>query len=231
MKTILFDLDGTLLPMNQKLFTERYLYGLAEFVAPYGFEPQAIISNVWKGTGAMIQNDGTMTNEERFWQVFHSLTGRGSPEDRELFLKFYETEFDKVKESCGFNPESARLIYDLKQRGDRLILATNPLFPNEATMRRIAWAGLDPDDFLMITTYENMNTCKPNPEYYRELCRKCGTEPDGCMLVGNDAVEDAAALKTGMEVFLITDCLENGREEELSVPHGSFPEVRRWLGL
>ena len=72
---------------------------------------------------------------------------------------------------------------------------------------------------------------KPNPEYYRELCRKCGTEPDGCMLVGNDAVEDAAALKTGMEVFLITDCLENGREEELSVPHGSFPEVRRWLGL
>ena len=92
MKTILFDLDGTLLPMNQKLFTERYLYGLAAFVAPYGFEPEEVISSVWKGTGAMVQNDGTMTNEERFWQVFQSLTGRGSPEDRELFLKFYETE-------------------------------------------------------------------------------------------------------------------------------------------
>ena len=81
MKTILFDLDGTLLPMNQKLFTERYLYGLAAFVAPYGFEPEEVISSVWKGTGAMVQNDGTMTNEERFWQVFHDLTGRGSPED------------------------------------------------------------------------------------------------------------------------------------------------------
>ena len=231
MKTILFDLDGTLLPMNQKQFTESYLRGLAAFTAPYGFDPEELIKNVWQGTNAMVRNDGTMTNEERFWQVFHDLTGRGSPEDRELFLKFYETEFDKVKESCGFNPESARLIQDLRRRGDTLILATNPLFPEPATKRRIAWAGLDPDDFRMITTYENMNTCKPNPEYYRELCRKCGIEPEECMMVGNDGIEDTAALETGMEVFLITDCLENGTEKELSVPYGSFPEVRRWLGL
>ena len=51
------------------------------------------------------------------------------------------------------------------------------------------------------------------------------------MLVGNDAVEDAAAAETGMQVFLITDCLENGTEDALTVPQGSFADARTWLGL
>ena len=50
-------------------------------------------------------------------------------------------------------------------------------------------------------------------------------------MVGNDAVEDGAAEEAGIRTFLITDHLENGREEELRLPHGSFTEVRSWLGL
>ena len=36
-KTILFDLDGTLLPMDQDIFIKGYLGGLAKKLAPYGY--------------------------------------------------------------------------------------------------------------------------------------------------------------------------------------------------
>lgn len=231
MDTILFDLDGTLLPMHMDRFIRAYFSLLAQYTAPYGFNPETLVEDIWQGTRAMVANDGSMTNEERFWQVFRQRTGRGDAADQKLFLTFYDEEFDKAKATCGFNPDAPRLIRDLKEKGYDLILATNPMFPRPATMRRIAWAGLDPEDFRMITTYESMNTCKPNPEYFRELCRKADLDPSHCRMIGNDAAEDMAALETGIQVFLITDCLENGIAEELAVPHGGFAEVRNWLGL
>ena len=231
METILFDLDGTLLPMHMDRFIGAYFSLLARYVAPCGFDPEKVTGDIWKGTRAMVMNDGSMTNEERFWQVFQQLTGRGDAADRELFLAFYDDEFDKAKDTCGFNPEAPRLIEDLKAKGYDLILATNPMFPRPATLHRIAWAGLNPDDFRMITTYENMNTCKPNPEYFRELCRKAELDPSHCRMIGNDAQEDTAALACGIPVFLITDCLENGDADSLTVPHGGFAEARRWLGI
>lgn len=36
--TILFDLDGTLLPMDQEKFTRRYFELLAEKMSAYGYE-------------------------------------------------------------------------------------------------------------------------------------------------------------------------------------------------
>ena len=45
-KAILFDLDGTLLPMDQDLFTEGYFRLLAEKMAPYGYEPKKLIASI-----------------------------------------------------------------------------------------------------------------------------------------------------------------------------------------
>lgn len=38
--TVLFDLDGTLLPMDQELFTQCYFKLLAQTLAPRGYAPQ-----------------------------------------------------------------------------------------------------------------------------------------------------------------------------------------------
>ena len=57
--TILFDLDGTLLPMDQDAFTEYYFKLLAGKMAPLGYEPKQLIAAVWDGTKAMVKNDGT----------------------------------------------------------------------------------------------------------------------------------------------------------------------------
>ena len=69
-KTVLFDLDGTLLPMDQDAFTKGYFRLLAAKVAHRGYEPKALVDGVWAGTAAMVKNDGSCTNEEAFWKRF-----------------------------------------------------------------------------------------------------------------------------------------------------------------
>lgn len=50
---------------------------------------------------------------------------------------------------------------ELKRRGFGVALATNPIFPSVATESRIRWAGLEPEEFALYTTYENTAYCKP----------------------------------------------------------------------
>jgi FMN phosphatase YigB (HAD superfamily) len=111
----------------------------------------------------------------------------------------------------------------LKEKGMRCVLATNPIFPEAATLHRISWAGLDPKDFLLYTTYENSRHCKPNPEYYRDILAQIGEDPEACLMVGNDVQEDMVARELGMQVFLLTDCLLDRMKTDLSqYPHGDF---------
>ena len=229
-KAILFDLDGTLLPMDQEVFVRDYLGRMAAFLAPHGYDPQSLIKAVWAGTGAMVKNDGKALNEDVFWYVFNSILGRDAKQDLALFEEFYRTEFQKAKDSCGFNPAAVEAIRQIKDMGYRLILATNPLFPAIATQSRIRWAGLNPEDFELVTTYENSRFCKPNPDYYREILGKIALDGSQCLMVGNDVGEDMIAGTLGMKTFLLTDCLINKTAEDITqYPHGSFPELLHYI--
>ena len=229
-KAILFDLDGTLLPMDQEVFVKDYLGRMAAFLAPHGYDPQSLIKAVWAGTGAMVKNDGKALNEDVFWYVFNSLLGRDAKQDLALFEEFYRTEFQKAKDSCGFNPAAVEAIRQIKDMGYRLILATNPLFPAIATYSRAGWAGLNPEDFELVTTYENSRFCKPNPDYYREILGKISLDGSQCLMVGNDVGEDMIAGKLGMKTFLLTDCLINKTAEDITqYPNGSFPELLHYI--
>lgn len=65
-KNILFDLDGTLLPMDQDKFANGYFSRLVKKLAPFGYEPKKTVDGIWAGTAAMVKNDGKRTNEEAF---------------------------------------------------------------------------------------------------------------------------------------------------------------------
>ena len=228
--TVFFDLDGTLLPMDQEVFLNAYMGGLAAKMAPYGYEPRTLVKNIWKGTGAMVMNDGSARNDEVFWKVFSALCGRDAQEDEAVFLDFYQNEFQNVAKACGFDARAAETVRQIKEMGLKVVLATNPLFPAIATRSRAKWAGLNPDDFEYITTYENSFHCKPNPDYYREILDKLGLQPEECLMVGNDVMEDMVPEKLGMKVFLLTDCMINKENKDYSCyPHGSFPELMHYI--
>lgn len=177
--TVLFDLDGTLLPMDQEAFTTGYFKLLAKKLAPHGYEPKSLVDAIWAGTAAMVKNDGSCTNEQAFWKKFSAIYGSEKAlADQLLFEDFYANEFSAAQEICGFTPAAAETVRRLKACGVRVALATNPIFPRIATEQRIRWAGLAPEDFVLYTTYENSTFCKPNPDYYREVVRTLGVQPD-----------------------------------------------------
>ncbi len=229
-KNILFDLDGTLLPMDQEIFIKEYFGGLAKKLAPQGYEPKQLIDAIWQGSAAMVQNDGSCTNEEAFWSTISDIYGRNMREEEEKFNAYYVEMYDNVARVCGYDPRAAEAVRRLKSEGYCVVLATNPLFPRIATEKRIRWAGLDLTDFSLVTTYENSSHCKPNLDYYRDIVKELDLDPTECLMVGNDVGEDMIAAALGMKVFLLTDCLINKKGEDIEkYPHGSFPELIEYI--
>ncbi len=229
-KTVLFDLDGTLLPMDQDEFTKVYFKNLTIKAASLGYDPSGIPKNIWMCVANMIKNDGSRSNCQVFWDTFCEIYGENARKDKPLLDEFYTNEFNKAKVACGFTEESAKVLAMLKEKGVGTVLATNPLFPATATENRIKWAGLKVSDFLLYTAYENSSYCKPNPEYYIEICNKLDLDPTECLMVGNDVTEDMIAETLGMKVFLLTDCLINKDNKDITAyPHGGFSELKRYL--
>ena len=228
-EAILFDLDGTLLPMDNDEFIKAYLGLLAKKMASYGYEKDLLIASLWKGTGVMIKNDGKQTNAEVFWKYFAKVFGERIYGDIRNFDTFYENEFHTAA-SVAFPTALAQKAVDLaREKADKVILATSPVFPAVAVRSRLSWAKVSPDSFDLITTYENSTFCKPNPAYYREIADKMQIDPARCLMVGNNTDEDIIpAQSLGMDTFLLTDFLIcNGERPE--TPSGGFEELVAFL--
>ena len=229
-KAVLFDLDGTLLPMDNDYFVKTYLKLLAAKMAGHGYDPNELVSGIWKGTGAMIKNDGSVTNETAFWNAFDNLFSRDTRKDEPLFDEFYKNEFQSAKSVCGFEPMAKTVIDEIKNMGYKTALATNPVFPAIATRSRIMWAGLSPEDFEFFTTYENSSFCKPNLQYYLDAAQRLSCEPSQCLMVGNDVDDDMVAENVGMKTFLLTDNLINRKNADISrYERGSFSDLLKYI--
>ena len=229
--TVLFDLDGTLLPMDLDEFLKQYFLAAAKKLVPFGYDPEEFISALWKGSYAMVKNDGSCTNEEAFWAVLNQIYGKERAKRSEEILEdFYRYDFDKLSAYCGYDAEAAKTVGYIKEKGCRVALATNPLFPHMATESRICWAGLSPSDFELYTTFENSRYTKPSKGYYLEVMEKLGVCSDECLMVGNDTSDDLAANEVGIDVFILTDGLINKKNVDLSaIPHGSFSDLRNYI--
>ncbi len=178
----------------------------------------------------MVKNTGMKTNKAAFWEAFDKYFGYPASKDALAHQDFYCNEFNQVKEVYGYDSMAGQIIGWLKEKNIRVVLATNPLFPSVATENRIRWAGLQPEDFEYFTSFENYHYCKPNPDYYREIIDKLHLNPEECLMVGNDVDEDMAAEQLGMKVFLLTDCLINKADKDISqYPHGGFTQMDSYL--
>ena len=237
-KLILFDLDGTLLPMNQDEFVKAYFYTLINKLAELGLpsktneEQKTLAAAIWTSTREVIKNDGSCTNEEKFFSVFESVVGVDLSDKKTELDNFYQNEFNKVSAVSRKNPRIAEIISLIKEKGTRVAIATNPVFPLRANESRLKWAGLDLSDFEYCTCYENSGFCKPNLEYYRAILKHLDVKPEDCMMVGNDVCEDMVARELGMDVFLITDCLLNIENKDISeYPNGSWDDFKKYMGV
>ena len=227
---ILFDMDGTLLPLDQSVFMKHYFGELAKVISPLGIAPEAVAPTIWTGTKAMMKNDGSDTNCEVFWEVFSEVSGLDDKPFRPVTDAFYTNQFHKVKAATQDNPLAVEAVRIAREKADKVVLATNPLFPMVGQVSRMSWMGLKPEDFDLVTSYETDSYCKPNPMYFREVCRRIGVAPEDCVMIGNDETEDmACAVAAGIgRCFLVTDCRIAG-EQGWDGAQGTFAEMVEWL--
>jgi FMN phosphatase YigB (HAD superfamily) len=206
-RTILFDLDGTLLPIDMDNFIEKYFRMLSGHFADL-YNPEHFIKAVNTATENMIRNDGQVTNKEAFEEKFFELIELKGVREQEIwdrFYDFYDNLFPTLKNHFEIDKLGYEIVEAAKAKDFNMIIATNPLFPRNAITARLEWIDLNPDDFQYITSYEHMHYCKPNVNYYREILDKTNLKPEDCVMVGNDMRDDMVAKKLGIKTFLIDD--------------------------
>ena len=217
MNTVLFDLDGTLLPLNQDDFLDTYYKLLQSRMQNAGYDAKSVMNGLNAGVRAIYENEGMLTNEEVFFDTFSKYV----PEDQlkgvtKEFNRFYAKDFDVLKLNTTPTPYAAKTVSMLKKKGYQLVVATNPLFPALPIHKRIEWAGLSLEDFSFVTTYENSSFCKPNLNYYKKILWTIRKKAEDCLMVGNHAVEDLCVAKLGMDIFMLKPCLINPTGVDLS---------------
>lgn len=224
MNTVLFDLDGTLLPMKMEEYMETYIKSFKAYLSNKGYDSEKIMKGFWIGVDAVSNNDGFLTNEECFWKAFENfmcpsekkMPPREKHKLERAITKFYNTDYDVARFNTRPTAYAKECIDILKEKGYGVVIATNPFYPEVAITKRLEWAGIYEDDYILATTYENSCFCKPDLNYYRHILQTIDKDPEDCLMVGNDVNEDMCAFKIGMDVFLLDECLINTKHEDTS---------------
>lgn len=215
--TILFDLDGTLLPMDTDLFIKKYFKALSIKLKDY-FTLEEVTKHMWASTKYMMKNmEIEKTNQDAFFEDFYKTVDHKAEVLNPIFDEFYEKDFNKIKDVSEKNNHMIESVNILKEKGYDLVVATNPLFPKSAILNRIDWAGLREEDFIFITSFEEMHFCKPNLDFYREILHKIDKEPSSCIMVGNDVKEDMIVNEIGVRTYLIEDYIIGDIEEDKNI--------------
>lgn len=227
--TLLFDLDGTLLPMDNDHFTKGYFKHLVPHLAHLQ-SPEKLVEQIWKSTEAMVRsNDPELTNEQVFKSDFLTALQGEESDYWPIFEQFYAGEFGELSHLSAPTPLARAVVQAAAHKGYRVVLATNPLFPRAAIEHRMRWANIHDLPFELVTDLETMHFCKPNPNYYQEILQKIGVSPESSMMIGNDAFEDLIAGKLGLKTFWVTDC---AIESERGLPYdhkGTMEELLRFI--
>ncbi|MFZ5899408.1 MAG: HAD family hydrolase [Bacillota bacterium] len=209
LRYLLFDLDGTLLPMDTDKFLGAYLHLLAPRLSRY-LPPDRFIRELLISTEAMIvNNEPSKTNEEVFMDDFFGRTGLPKEELLPIFEDFYRRDFPSLVHATQPSETAALILEKAIMKGYEVVIATNPIFPRLAIEERLRWIGVSDFPFRLVTTYEEMHFCKPNLNYYREIIERLNCTETACLMVGNDVEEDLVAGKIGIQTYLVKNCVIN----------------------
>ena len=229
-QAILFDLDGTLLPMDLEAFARIYIGALAKELAPFGLTPETMLKPFWAATKAMMANTTGKLNSDVFWETFSGVTGVDRAQVEPICDAFYNEGFQAARAATKENPLAKEAVRLAHEKADKVVLATNPLFPMAGQRTRLSWLGLAPEDFDLVTCYTSDRHCKPNPAYFADVCARLDLDPARCLMIGNDDREDMhCAVAAGMSAYLVTDCRLPDKERPWTGPQGSFADMVEML--
>jgi FMN phosphatase YigB (HAD superfamily) len=230
---LLFDLDDTLLGNEMNSFVPAYLQALAKRMAEVA-DPALLVKILMTATRQMVENPSPeKTLEEVFDAAFYPPLGLIRQEVQGIIDAFYREDFPRLQGLTQLRPEAVAVVDQLLERGDKVAIATNPLFPRTAILQRLRWAGLPAErvHLEMIPSYETFHFAKPNPAFFAEFLAQLGWPKIPVVMVGNDVESDmGAARELGLPIFWITnDGSASWNGKGALPPHGELSEVLAWM--
>lgn len=226
--TLLFDLDDTLLDTNIESFIPEYFKALSEHLSPY-LSSNRFLPAMVSGINSMMEtNDPSRTLENVFDDDFYGRIGVSKADISEPVNDFYDNIFPNLNKATKPRPEAVPLIEWAISQGFRVAIATDPLFPRKATYHRLRWAGFDPGQFEIVSTFENFHFSKTYPAYYAEMLGQMGWPEGPVVMVGNDVQRDlVAADKLGLKTYLVDG--ESASSPGPEAGRGKLADFRPWL--
>jgi FMN phosphatase YigB (HAD superfamily) len=169
-------------------FLPAYLHRLGQYLSEY-YSPNDLPAAILNGTEQMINNvNPSRTLEECFDDYFYPVISTEKEILEHKIIAFYEKEFPNLAPLTNEIPHAASIIKKISEQNDKIIIATNPLFPKIAIDHRINWAnlGIDLNDFEYITNFEEHHFTKPRPEFVAEILGKIGWPNEPVVMIGNE---------------------------------------------
>ncbi len=184
-KSVLIDLDNTLIQNDDRLFAVEFAHQLRNFGQTHYDvqELDVIFRDAIKRIRAECVPDQTI--HERLNHYTSTATGIDPAQIADLYQTFYDTiplaEFTTPLDGAR------QFIECLLEGGYEVVIATNPMYPRQFAIQRLMHGGLASyiEHISFITHAENMHFLKPSVCYYSELIARLGLEPDEVVMIGD----------------------------------------------
>ena len=227
--TLLLDLDDTLLDTNMDAFVPAYFGALAKHLKGH-VSSEVMLPALMSGTQLMLASeDPAHTLQEIFEADFYPKLGVPKEQLSDVIEQFYDEVFPTISHVTKKREGAVELVDWAFAQGYRVAVATDPLFPRKATYHRIRWAGLEPERFDLVSSFETFHFSKSHPAYFAEMLGRLGWADGPVLMVGNDIERDLLpAQKLGLATFHIDAgaASKSGPETER---RGNLVDLRLWL--
>lgn len=203
-KLVLFDLDGTLVHSVPDLAQaiDRMLVAIDRL--PAGIDKVG----QWVGNGAAVLVRRSLADDMAGEGVDESLFDKAY----ELFLAFYSESTSDLSE---LYPGVLECLEWMRERGVKLGVVTNK--PISFTHSMLEGFGIS-DFFEVVLGGDSLSERKPHPMPLQEAMKRCGTEPQNTLMVGDSVNDVAAARAAGCPVVCVPYGYNHGEDIALSNP-------------
>lgn len=178
-RTVLFDLDGTLVD-SLSLIQETYRIVFRRMGLP------------WKG-GEVMRFVGISLRE---------IAARFAPSRAEEFISLYQHEYERRHDAClRIFPGSRRVLESLVRRGYQTGVVTSKGRRGTClALRRLQLEEL----FDITVTADDVRRAKPHPEPVIKALRALGTPPGGALFVGDSPFDFEAGRRAGVKTLAVS---------------------------
>jgi FMN phosphatase YigB (HAD superfamily) len=220
--TILFDMDSTLNSIDEMEFSRKYFKMLherffSEFDLGFFYDTLTEITK-----NVMLSRSPRELAIKTFMKEMSKCYKKSQKKLYEDFKEFYATDYNQLEEFVRPAEGAQELVQMCFDKGFTVIIATTPVFTEDAIMRRLRWSGMSEFTFELVTHAENMHFSKPLVDYYTEIMKKTKKKPIECIMVGNEFMGDIVApTRLGMKTCYVPIKPQN---EDLFVS----PELKRF---